>query len=184
MKSLIKTLLVPVVAIFCLTACDDVPAPYYLLQRIIDQGVILEESFANSLGKWTVYNEEPDGAEWSNNYNTAYISGYQNATRTYLPTKSWLISPAIDLTNVESAYVSFEYVLRYRSAEAKEAVFVSTDLPEPDSPTIASDSFSYTSRLTLRIAVRIRPRTLNLTTTFLSDNITFFSSAIISPHHI
>ncbi|MCR4612900.1 MAG: DUF6359 domain-containing protein [Bacteroidaceae bacterium] len=125
MKRLFKKLLPAVVAIGFLTACEDVPAPYYLLQKIIDSSVILDESFANSLGKFTVYNETDDGYEWANQYNTAYISGYQNNVNK--ATKSWLISPAFDLSNAEQAYVMFEYVLRFKRSTTKERILVSAN---------------------------------------------------------
>ena len=125
MKKLIKKLLPAVVLLGFLTACEDVPAPYYLLEKIIDRSVILDESFANSLGKWTIYNETEDGYEWANKYNTAYISGYQNSVNK--ATKSWLISPAVDLSDVEKAYLTFEYVLRFKRASTTEAVRVSSD---------------------------------------------------------
>ena len=125
MKSLFKKILLPVVAFGLLTACEDVSAPYYLLQKVIEQGIILEESFSNGLGKWVVYNEETEGYEWTNQYNTAYISGYQNQVNK--ATKSWLVSPAIDLSNVESAYVSFQYVLRYKRSTTKEVLRISSD---------------------------------------------------------
>lgn len=125
MKRLFKKLLLPVIAIGFLTACEDVPAPYYLLQKLAEEGVILEESFANSLGKWVVVSEESGGYEWTNQYNTAYISGYQNQVNK--ATKSWLISPAVDLSEVSSAYVTFQYVLRYKRASTKEVIRVSSD---------------------------------------------------------
>ena len=126
MKSLFKKLVLPLIAIGFLTACEDVPAPYYLLEKIFDKSVLLDESFANSLGKFTVYNETDDGYEWANQYNTAYISGYQNQVNK--ATKSWLISPAIDLSDVEKAYVTFEYVLRYKRSSTKERILVRVDL--------------------------------------------------------
>ena len=125
MKSLFKKLVLPLIAIGFLTACEDVPAPYYLLEKIFDKSVLLDESFANSLGKFTVYNETDDGYEWANQYNTAYISGYQNQVNK--ATKSWLISPAIDLSDVEKAYVTFEYVLRYKRSSTKERILVSAN---------------------------------------------------------
>ena len=125
MKRLFKKLLPAVVAIGFLTACEDVPAPYYLLQKIIDSSVILDETFANSLGKFTVYNETDDGYEWANQYNTAYISGYQNQVNK--ATKSWLISPAFDLSDVDQAYATFEYVLRFKRSTTKERVLVSAN---------------------------------------------------------
>lgn len=125
MKRIIKKLLPAVVVLGFLTACEDVPAPYYLLEKITDGSIILDESFANSLGKFTVFNETEDGYEWANQYNTAYISGYQNNVNK--ATKSWLISPAFDLSDVDQAYVMFEYVLRYKRSTTKERILVSAN---------------------------------------------------------
>ena len=63
-------------------------------------------------------------------------------------------------------------------------VLVKTDLPEPDSPTMAMDSFSRMSREIPRMAVSSRPRTRNLTWRSLTDNRTFLFSAISLPPYI
>ena len=52
--------------------------------------------------------------------------------------------------------------------------FVSTDFPEPDSPTMARVSPSFSSRLAPRIAVRVLPRRPNFMTRP-------FASSIVSP---
>ena len=57
--------------------------------------------------------------------------------------------------------------------------FVNTDLPEPDSPTIASVSPSYKSREHFLIAINLRPRKLNWISTSLADKIGSF--AIVLP---
>ena len=86
-----------------------------------------------------------------------------------------------EISSSERMMVPFEIKPLFSSIPAK--VLVRTDLPEPDSPTIARDSFSYTSRDTFRIAVSILPRTLNLTSTLRSERSTFLSLvfSIISP---
>ena len=62
-------------------------------------------------------------------------------------------------------------------------VFVNTDFPEPDSPTIAIDSFSYISKEIPRIAVNTLPLTWNFTSKSFTDNNTFLS-IIISPTYV
>ena len=54
-------------------------------------------------------------------------------------------------------------------------VFVNTDLPEPDSPTIASVSCSFSSRETLRMARNSLLRTLKPTEIFSALKIVFLS---------
>ena len=130
MKKLLSKIALPVIALGFLTACEDVPAPYYILEKEANNpevtGVYFSETFANSLGKFSVYNETSDGYEWRNDYSSAYISGYQNQTN--LATTTWLISPVIDLSKAtDSVYVSFEYVLRYKRTTTKEQVRISTN---------------------------------------------------------
>ena len=54
-------------------------------------------------------------------------------------------------------------------------VFVNTDLPEPDSPTIANVSCSFNSRETLRMARNSLLRTLKPTEIFSALKIVFFA---------
>ncbi len=54
-------------------------------------------------------------------------------------------------------------------------VLVKTDLPEPDSPTMASVSCSLISKETLRIAFNSRLRTVKPTERFSTDNTVSFS---------
>ena len=58
--------------------------------------------------------------------------------------------------------------------------FVNTDLPEPDSPTIARVSPSYRSREHFLIAINLRPRTLNWISTSLADKIGSFAIMLSS----
>ena len=53
-------------------------------------------------------------------------------------------------------------------------VLIQTDLPDPDSPTIANVSPSIKSTETFLIAVKVRSRTLNLTTISRALRIAFF----------
>lgn len=138
MKKLLSKIALPVIAIGFLTACEDVPAPYYILEKEANDpnvtGVFFSETFANSLGKFSVYNETADGYEWRNDYSSAYISGYQNQTN--LATTTWLISPEIDLsTATDSVYVTFEYILRYKRSSTKEQVKISTNYTDGEPST-------------------------------------------------
>lgn len=78
--------------------------------------VIFEETFSESLGGFTIDNVVPaeglEGEVWT--FDSRYgakatsYSGGQN-----IPTESWLISPAIDLTAVKGAVLTFDHACNY-----------------------------------------------------------------------
>lgn len=82
--------------------------------------VIFSETFASSLGDFTIYNVNIDaslGSEvWT--YNSSYSCAYATAYSNYnnYAAESWLISPAIDLTDVSAATLTFDHVGRYFSS--------------------------------------------------------------------
>lgn len=99
------------------TACEDVPAPYQISTTpsgpdTPEGGVILEESFASSLGSFTApttVGNYPFAIDGSYGYvkATSYSDGTNNAA------ESWLVSPLFSLKDVDSAHVTFDYILRY-----------------------------------------------------------------------
>ena len=104
------------------TACEDVPAPYGINDKP-DEGevgdVILNESFSTSLGRFTT--STPEGAfPWSVSYSCAQVTSFTDTdgdgNKENNPAESWLISPKMDLTNIEAAHVTFDYILRYGNA--------------------------------------------------------------------
>ena len=73
---------------------------------------IFSESFATSLGSFTTQQTVGDFAWKFEEYNGkgyAKVSGYANGASQ--EAESWLVSPAIDFTGVNTAYISFDYVI-------------------------------------------------------------------------
>jgi len=102
------------------TACEDVPAPYGLptekqQQQPASKEVLLEESFASSLGSFKNYTTSGEGA-WKIDFKTAKASGYDNAAKKTTAGTYYLVSSEIDLTGVDNAYVALDYIMRYNPA--------------------------------------------------------------------
>lgn len=107
------------------TACEDVPAPYTVNGdgngngEQPTSGTLLEETFSTSLGGFTAINEVGDYS-WAVSYSCAQVTSYVDSngdgTKENNPAESWLISPSLDLSLVENANVSFDYILRYANA--------------------------------------------------------------------
>lgn len=121
----IYSLLAAAILTLGFTACDDVPAPYEVNDEQggggeeQDASVILDESFATSLGTFTSISTEGD-FPWEAAYSSAQITSYVDTdgdgTKENNPADSWLVSKALDLTSVEAAHISFEYILRYANS--------------------------------------------------------------------
>ena len=110
-------------AVLCFTACEDVPAPYNIFSEGAGQGtgshLPYTVTFESSLGDFTTENTVGD-FPWTCQHSCAQITSYidtdGDGTKENNPATSWLISPAFDLTGVEAAHVSFDYILRYANA--------------------------------------------------------------------
>ena len=110
-------------AALCFTACEDVPAPYNIFSEGAGQGtgshLPYTVTFESSLGDFTTENTVGD-FPWTCQHSCAQITSYidtdGDGTKENNPATSWLISPAFDLTGVEVAHVSFDYILRYANA--------------------------------------------------------------------
>ena len=110
-------------AALCFTACEDVPAPYTIFSEGAGQGtgshLPYTVTFESSLGDFTTENTVGD-FPWTCQHSCAQITSYidtdGDGTKENNPATSWLISPAFDLTGVEAAHVSFDYILRYANA--------------------------------------------------------------------
>ena len=110
-------------AALCFTACEDVPAPYNIFSEGAGQGtgshlpytvtcesILVDFTTENSVGDF------PWTCQHSCAQITSYIDTDGDGTKENNPATSWLISPAFDLTGVEAAHVSFDYILRYANA--------------------------------------------------------------------
>lgn len=71
---------------------------------------IINEPFSTSLGGFTQYCTVSDYT-WSIKYNSAYITAYVSSVNN--AAESWLISPSMDLTAMDSVFISFDYVTKY-----------------------------------------------------------------------
>ena len=120
----IYSLLCTALLLMGLTACEDVPAPYEINEDgPTDSKVLLSETFASSLGKFQ--NITADGAiEWVNSYSCATATGYDNSTKTNTAGICYLVSPEVNLTGVDSAHVSYEYILRYKDKDEYQKLLI------------------------------------------------------------
>ncbi len=131
----ILSVLTFVAAAFAFHSCEDIPAPYEINDEQTGgtSDVILQESFASSLGSFANHTASGAGS-WIIDYSTAKISGYDNAAQTNTAGENWLVSSDINLTEVDSAYVTFEYILMYNRS-AKNQVLYITDAYDAANPT-------------------------------------------------
>lgn len=129
-------LLSTIAAIFAFTSCEDVPAPYVLnTTGEVDTQILLNETFASSLGKFTNFTTDGD-VSWVNSYSCATATGYNSSTKTNTDGVAYLVGPSIDLTDVDSAYVTYEYILRYNRNDAYQQLLIAPEFV-PNANTVA-----------------------------------------------
>lgn len=103
------------------SACEDVPAPYEINSDggNTESDVLVDESFATSLGDFSAINTV-GSYSWACSYSCAQVTSFVDTdgdgVKENMEAESWLVSPKMDMTNVDSAYVSFDYILRYANA--------------------------------------------------------------------
>ena len=80
------------------------------------QNLAYNESFATDLGEFTVY-DNGGTASWSINttYACAVINGFNKGTN-----EDWLVSPAFDLSNMQSASIAFSHACAFGSGAWSE----------------------------------------------------------------
>ncbi len=128
MKKIFNYMLAATIAAFTFTSCEDVPEPYPIPEgghgggTELPEGTYVKESFSKDFGTFSVYTVE--GTPWTIDFSTAKASGYDNTSQVTTPSKSYLVSPAIDLTNSTGAYIEFEYIYRYNRAGAENKTFI------------------------------------------------------------
>lgn len=128
MKKILSSLIVLATAAITFTSCEDVPSPYDYPNRnggsevVVDNdSVYINATFASEFAPFTAVT--PQGAPWTiDSHKYAKGTGYANGTTT--PSNAYLVSSAVDLTKSKSAYVQFEYMLRYYTnyGKSKEGV--------------------------------------------------------------
>ena len=121
------SLLLTAFAAFAFHSCEDVPPPYEINDDADNSGpknVFFDETFTTSLGDFSAINTVGTYA-WACSYSCAQVTSYVDTdgdgTKENNEAESWLISPASDLTDVDAACISFEYILRYANANQMES---------------------------------------------------------------
>ena len=118
------------------TACEDVPAPYEINNEGGEESeILLDEDFSTSLGDFNTFCTVGN-FPWTVSYSCAQVTSYVDTdgdgVKENVEATSWLVSPRMDLTEVDSAYVSFDYILRYAKADQLKShyqLLVSADYP-------------------------------------------------------
>ena len=103
-------------------ACEDVPEPYNIPSQgttpvVPTADYVIKQSFTSSLGDFTSASESGSLAWTSSSKYGAIITGYDDfdgdGQKENKPGVTYLNSPAIDLTGVDSAYVVIDQAINY-----------------------------------------------------------------------
>ena len=125
-------------AVFSFTSCEDVPAPYDIPTsggsnggQELPEGVYLDQSFATSLGDFESVGNN-DNISWIIDYSSACITGYKDygsGSKSNQAGVTYLVSPEIDLTNSQEAYVEMSHALNYERGDinTNNALLISKD---------------------------------------------------------
>ncbi len=84
---------------------------------------LLNVSFASSLEPFINHTVSGEGG-WKNDYSCATATGYDSSSKTTTPVTCYLVSPEIDLTSVDSAYVEYNYLLRYNKGNENQQLMI------------------------------------------------------------
>lgn len=85
------------------------------------EGTYVSESFSSSFGSFTA--KSVKGTPWVlDSYGYAKATGYDNASKTTTPSESYLVSNAVNMSTSTEATVTFDYILRYVTTSAGEAI--------------------------------------------------------------
>lgn len=123
------------------TSCEDVPAPYDYPGNGGSEGVYLNQSFAKDLGDFKSFGTN-DNIAWTIDYSSACITGYKDfdgdGTKSNEAGVTYLVSPEIDLTKANKAYIEMNHAMKYERADvnANNTLLISKDYT--DDPTKAT----------------------------------------------
>ena len=112
-------------------ACSDVPEPYMNPNNYkggggeTEEGVYVDATFNSKLDPFEAITTK--GNAWVINYNTATATGYNSSEKTNTESESYLVSPEIDLTASEGAYLEFEYIFRYANRAGEDKVYITSN---------------------------------------------------------
>lgn len=126
-------------------SCEDVPAPYEINNNGKKSDVIFSETFASSLGKCKNYTTSGAGS-WVNDFSTAKATGYDGQGSTTAGTY-YLVSPVIDLTDIDSAYVTYDYIIMYNKGEENQQCLINDNFDEANPSagwTLLTQNHTYT----------------------------------------
>ncbi len=137
MKKILYSVFALAIAAFTFTSCEDVPAPYDTPQggqggQDLPEGVYIDQSFLNSLGDFNSISESGE-LEWYHDYSSAMVTGYQDFdgdnVKENKPGVTWFVSPEIDLTEAEKAYLTVNMALCYERGDINEnnSILISKD---------------------------------------------------------
>ena len=116
MKKFNSKIVFTALAVLLTASCTNVEDVYI---ETPTSDVIYSETFQNGLGDFKAVNVLGDQVWTYNSSGYAIMTGYENSTN--YANEDWLISPEIDLTNIASAYFSFDYAMRYSNDPANDA---------------------------------------------------------------
>lgn len=116
MKKFNSKIVFTALAVLLTASCTNVEEVYI---ETPTSDVIYSETFQNGLGDFKAVNVLGDQVWTYNSSGYAIMTGYENSTN--YANEDWLISPEIDLTNIASAYFSFDYAMRYSNDPANDA---------------------------------------------------------------
>lgn len=130
------------------TSCEDVPAPYDNPGTgggngggNTTEGVYLDQSFATELGEFKSFGTN-DNIAWTIDYKSACITGYKDfdgdGTKSNEAGVTYLVSPEIDLTKANKAYIEMNHAMKYERADvnANNTLLISKNYT--DDPTKAT----------------------------------------------
>lgn len=138
MKKILFSVLALAMAAFSFTSCEDVPAPYDDPNAggggevVLPEGVLLDQSFTNSLGNFTSVSAS-GSLKWYNDYSSAMITGFQDfdgdGQKENQAGVTYLVGPEIDLAGVESAYITINHALNYERGDinTNNSILISKD---------------------------------------------------------
>ena len=137
MKNIWKSLLLAAVCVGAFTSCEDVPAPYVIPSQSssgssTDASAIFTQSFATSLGQFQTSSSNGSIA-WTNDYSSAVVTGFKDfdgdGQKENQAGETYLVSPAIDLSEIDSAYVNISQAINYAKSTIAEdhKLLISTD---------------------------------------------------------
>lgn len=125
MKKILYSVLAVAIMAFTFTSCEDVPSPYDDPNNNgegteLPEGVLLDQSFTNSLGDFTSVSAS-GSLKWYNDYSSAMVTGYQDfdgdGEKENQAGVTYLISPEIDMTDVENAYITINHAINYERGD-------------------------------------------------------------------